>query len=103
MRFMLKFAFATDSGNEGLRSGTLENLMQRIGEELKPEASYFYIENGQRTGHFIINMEDSSQIPSKVEPLFFGIKAKVALIPVMNGEDLHKGMAAIPGVIERYS
>ena len=38
-------------------------------------------------------MPDVSQIPPIVEPLFLGMNAEVRLLPVMNLEDLQKGLA----------
>ena len=39
-------------------------------------------------------MKDSAEIPAIVEPLFLGLAAKVELIPVMNADDLRKGLGA---------
>ncbi len=38
-------------------------------------------------------MDDVSRIPVIVEPLFMGMNAALTLIPVMNAEDLQKGLA----------
>jgi hypothetical protein len=38
------------------------------------------------------NMNDASDIPSIVEPLMAGLNARVQLLPVMNAEDLQKGL-----------
>jgi hypothetical protein len=38
-------------------------------------------------------MQESSQIPPIVEPLFIGMNAAVTLSPVMNAEELQKGLA----------
>jgi hypothetical protein len=37
-------------------------------------------------------MKDASDIPIIVEPLFEGLNAKVQLLPVMNADDLKKGL-----------
>jgi hypothetical protein len=37
-------------------------------------------------------MNDASDIPGIVEPLFAGLNAKVQLLPAMNAEDLKKGL-----------
>ena len=37
-------------------------------------------------------MHDSSDIPAIVEPLFMGLDAEVELLPVMNTDDLRKGL-----------
>ena len=59
---------------------------------MKPEASYFFAEDGRRTALFFFNMQDVSQIPPIVEPLFMGMNASVTMLPVMNADDLQKGL-----------
>jgi hypothetical protein len=39
-------------------------------------------------------MNDASDIPRIAEPLFAGLNAKVQLLPVMNADDLKKGLDA---------
>jgi hypothetical protein len=61
--------------------------------KLKPEAAYFYPDaNGSRSGILVLDMEESWQIIPTVEPMFRNLHAKVHLSPVMNGEDLQRGL-----------
>jgi hypothetical protein len=41
------------------------------------------------------DMADTSQIPELIEPFFLNLNAKVELVPVMNGDDLRKGLAKL--------
>ena len=47
-------------------------------------------------------MDDSSQIVQTAERFFFGLNARVELVPVMAPEDLQKGLAAVPDIVQRY-
>jgi hypothetical protein len=38
------------------------------------------------------DMKVSAEIPPIVEPLFIGLGAKLELVPVMNADDLRKGL-----------
>jgi hypothetical protein len=59
--------------------------------KVKPEASYFMPIDGQRSMAFIVNIERNYQIPTIAEQLFqWG--ATVDVIPVMNFDDLKRGL-----------
>ncbi len=92
MRMILKVSIPAEKGSEAYNSGALPQTFQSAAEALKPEASYFFPEDGKRTGLFIFDMEDSWQLPSIVEPMFQQLNAAVSLTPAMNGEDLERGM-----------
>ncbi len=92
MRMMLKVSMPVEKGNEAIKSGTLQRTMQSTMEALKPEAAYFYPEEGKRTAIFIFDMEGSWQLPPTVEPMFTNLDAAVYVTPVMNGDDLQRGL-----------
>lgn len=103
MRVMVKFRFPTESGNAALKSGRIAKVLPQIMEDLKPEAAYFYSENGIRAGHFIVNMTDSTQILEIGERLWFGLGGEVEAVPVMSAEDIQKAMPSIPGIVAKYA
>jgi hypothetical protein len=88
MRVMIKFAFPVDAGNDAVRNGKVEKVFQGILEELKPEAAYFFPEGGERAGLFVVNMTESSQVAQIAERFFFGLNARIEMVPVMAPEDL---------------
>ena len=63
-------------------------------QDLKPEAAYFYPENGKRACLMVFDMKDPSQIPVIAERFFMELNAEVTLTPVMNADDLKKGLEA---------
>ena len=102
MRIMIKFAFPIDAGNEAIRSGKVEKVFRQIQEELKAEAAYFFPEGGERAGFFVVNMDQSSQVAEIAERFFFGLNARIEMVPVMTAEDLQKGLSGIQEIVQRY-
>jgi hypothetical protein len=92
MRMMLKISMPVEASNTAVKDGTLPQTIKGLLERLKPEASYFFPEDGKRTALFVFDMHDTWQIPVIAEPLFIGLNAAVTLVPVMNAEDLQKGL-----------
>jgi hypothetical protein len=93
MRMMLRILMPVEGGNAAFKSGSLQVTIQGLIEKLKPEAAYFFPDEGKRSALFVFDMKDAAQIPPLVEPLFAGMNAQVRLTPVMNAEDLQKGLA----------
>ena len=93
MRMMLKVIIPVEAGNKANKDGSLARALQGTAERLKPEAAYFLTDDGKRTALFFFNMQDTSQIPGIAEPLFMGLNASVTISPVMNADDLQKGLA----------
>ena len=61
MRVMIRFALPVEASNTAARTGKLEKVFKQIHEDLKPEAAYFFAQDGQRGGLFVVDMQDSSQ------------------------------------------
>ena len=102
MRMMVTFSFPADSGNDIVRSGKIDQIFGNLMADLKPEAAYMYPVDGHRGGHMILNVTDSSGVADIGEKFWFALKAHVTMTPVMNGEDLQKGLAGIGDIVKRY-
>jgi hypothetical protein len=50
MRMMLRIHIDATHGSAALKSGTLQQAIGGFIEKFKPEATYFGLESGQRTG-----------------------------------------------------
>jgi hypothetical protein len=91
MRMLLKISMPVEKGNEAAKSGALQRTIQSTIEALKPEAAYFFPEDGKRTALMVFDMTGSWQLPKTLEPLFESLGASVHLTPAMNAEDLQRG------------
>ena len=90
MRFMLKAVMDTERGNALAKAGTLGSTIQKILDELKPEAAYFTDDHGMRTAYVIFDMKENSEVPAIAEPWFLALNAHVEFHAVMVPEDLNK-------------
>ena len=88
MRILITFTINPEKGHQLIKEGRIGQTMGSILEDLQPEAAYFTDVEGTRGGFLVVNMDDASQIPNFVEPLFLEVGATVRLQPVMTAEDL---------------
>jgi hypothetical protein len=103
MRCFMKVSIPTDVGNAKMKDGSLPKTIQSILAEKKPEATYFYEENGKRTGAIFLDVADPSRIPAIAEPWFLAFHASVELHPAMTPDDLAKAGPAIEAAVKKYS
>jgi len=93
MRVMLRFTLPVEKGNQAFKDGSLGKTLESMMNALKPEAAYFGPYNGKRSGMMFFDLAEPSKIVDVAEPLFANLNAEVEIVPVMNGDDLRKGIA----------
>lgn len=101
MRTLLKVTMDVVAANNAIMDGSLPQLMQSTMEKLKPEAAYFTAMDGYRTALIVFDLKDPSEMPSISEPFFMKMHARVEMSPVMNAEDLKKGLAAMQHTLHK--
>lgn len=92
MRTMMKLKLDTEAASKLIADGSMPQLMQETMERLRPEAAYFGPDNGVRTAFIVFDLKDPSDLPAITEPLFNRLKATVEMFPVMDRDDLQKGL-----------
>ncbi len=102
MRTVLKFTIPVETGNARVTEGTLSKTLESILSDLKPEAAYFFPNNGERAGFIVFDMKEPSQIPIIAEPLFVALNAKVEIHPVMNLEEVRKGLSGAEAAVKKH-
>lgn len=95
MRTLLKVSLDVAAANKAAQDGTLGQIIGSVAEMIQPEASYFLTEKGKRTAYFFFDLKDPSQIPQIAEPFFIGLNAEVDFTPVMNQEELGRGLESL--------
>jgi hypothetical protein len=99
---MLHVSIPVETGNAAALKGTLGSTIQQILADLRPEAAYFYEDNGLRTGFIIFDMKESSQLPAVAEPWFLAFNAHITVRPAMTLQDLSEGMPGLQLAVKAY-
>ena len=90
---MVRAIIPTEAENKMIQDPNFLKNLEDYMSKAKPESAHFFAADGDRTMGFIVNIESNDQIPALLEPLFQGMNAKVEVHPVMNFDDLKKGLS----------
>jgi hypothetical protein len=75
MKMLMNVRIPHEPFNTLVREGTVGEIIRRILDDLKPESIYFTEQGGTRGAVAIIDVDDSSRIPSFSEPFFLHFNA----------------------------
>jgi hypothetical protein len=95
MRMMMKVKMDAEAASRAVQDGSLPQLMEETLGALEVEAAYFGPEDGVRTAFIVFDLQDPSDLPRISEPLFRGLRARIEMFPVMDREDLRKGLERV--------
>jgi len=95
MRTMVKFTIPTKEANPLIENGSIGQTMESLLGKLQPEAAYFCPIDGKRGGFIVINMEEESEVVTKLEPLWLELQATVETFPVATADDLRAGLQSV--------
>jgi hypothetical protein len=89
---MLKFSMENEAANQAIKSGQLTKVMMKLMEMVKPEAAYFGLSDGLRTGYVFFDLVENSDVPMIAEPLFMELGAELEIQPVMTPQEVQIGL-----------
>ncbi len=92
MRLMMRVSIPNDPVSDPVKDGRLPKTVMAFVKKMKPEACYFTTYFGERTAFFVLDMKDSSLMPTAAEPFFTDLGAGVDFSPVMNLEEMRAGI-----------
>ena len=86
-----------------VKSGpAMQELIEQVLGDVRPEAVYFTVADGQRTVFMVADIEEASDLVRLCEPLWLAVEADVDLYPVMTAEDLEKAGPVIGQIASKY-
>ena len=88
MKMLMNVRIPHEPFNTLVKNGKVGEIMGRILDDLKPESIYFTEQDGTRGAVAVINVDDSSRIPSFSEPFFLNFDADCEFRIAMSPEDL---------------
>lgn len=96
MKMLLMVECPNEPFNTLVRAGKAGEVIKRILESIKPEAAYFTEQDGKRGAVLLIDVQESSDVPTFAEPFFLNFNATCKFRIVMSPQDLQKaGLEAL--------
>jgi hypothetical protein len=103
MLFMVKATIPNEAGNEMVRSGSaMKDLIDTIMGDVKPEAAYFSVADGQRTLFMVVNIDKGEDMVRLAEPLWLGLECDVDVYPCMSVGDFDKAGPIMGDIVPKY-
>ncbi len=88
MRMLMTVELPLEPFNTAVREGTAGSTLNRILEDLQPEAVYFTEQDGTRGAVLVVKVDKPSDIPALAEPWFLSFNADCRFRIAMTPEDL---------------
>jgi hypothetical protein len=96
MKMLLRAVFPIEPFNSMVKKGTVGKSLGKILEELKPEAAYFTLTDGERTLLMAINVTKPADYVKYAEPFFLQFDAECSFDIVISPDELkNSGMEEI--------
>lgn len=89
MKYLITARISNDAYRNLVSNGKLMERLNRLMEEIKPEA-FFFAANGKRTNYIIIDADNPTELPSVAEALYLGMDAEVEFEPILTPDDIAK-------------
>jgi hypothetical protein len=88
MRLMLRFTIPVEKGNEAEADGSLSEAIKGLIDQVQPEAAYFHLQDGKRSGTIFFEESDQARMAVINEPLFAKLNAAIDIQPAVSLEEL---------------
>ena len=102
MKFLAKMTIGSEEANAAIWDVSMMEKMQRILDEIMPEAVYFAAENGRRTQYMVVNMDSPQQLQAVVEPWWLLFNADIiSVLPIFTLQDMEAMGPALKDIVKK--
>ena len=102
MKFLVKAIIPVEAGNPMVKDPNFQARMETVMGDIRPEAAYFTIDNGQRTGYFFVNVDNADDMARIADPMWLAWKANVTFLPAFTPEDMEQMMGVMEEIVKKY-
>lgn len=85
---LLRVTFPNEQFNAQIKKGTIGKTLEKILGELKPDAAYFTLDDGERSVLLIVNIDKPNEYVRYAEPFFLQFNARIKYEIAMTPEEL---------------
>lgn len=104
MKFLVKATIPVEAGNRLIsQPAEFFDLVTKILADVRPEAFYFALADGQRNNYFVVNVNDGSELPRIAEPFWLAMNAHIEFIPIMDHADIEKSRSVMEEIVPKYA
>jgi hypothetical protein len=101
MKMLLRITMPNEPFNSMIKKGTIGNILDKIMSDLKPEAAYFTLDDGERSVLLVVNINKPGDYVKYAEPFFLEFDASVKYEIAMSPEELKS--AGIEAIGKKYA
>jgi len=100
MKMLLRIIMPNEPFNALIKKGTVGKVLEKILSDLKPEAVYFTLTDGERSALMVVNINKPGDYVKYAEPFFLQFDAEIKYDIVMSPEELKN--AGIEEIGKKY-
>ncbi len=101
MKYLVKVTLPSEA-TESIRDGSIMEKMQRIFNDMKPEAAYFVTENGRRTMYIVVKADAAKPLPYLAEPWWLMFNADVDILPAFTLQDMESLGPVLEDIVKKF-
>jgi hypothetical protein len=101
VHYLVTAKIPVTAGNKMVK-GDMEALLNKVMGDVRPEQTFFSVQQGQRAVIFLVDVKEASELPRIAEALWLSVEADVEFLSVVMADEFAKAGPAIAQVVAHY-